>query len=59
MQEGFSLKQAKLRANVPRMARPIMRAVGPAPMDLSNASAVGRLGVRYGVTDVTTPDTLR
>ncbi|ETP27864.1 hypothetical protein F442_22851 [Phytophthora nicotianae P10297] len=42
MQEEFSLKQAKLHANVPRMARPIMRAEGPEPMDLSNASAVGR-----------------
>ncbi|ETO58721.1 hypothetical protein F444_22899, partial [Phytophthora nicotianae P1976] len=42
MQEEFSLKQAKLHANVPRMARPIMRAKGPEPMGLSNASAVDR-----------------
>ncbi|ETI43843.1 hypothetical protein F443_11331 [Phytophthora nicotianae P1569] len=39
MQEEFSLKQAKLHANVPRMARPTE---GPQPMDLSNALAVGR-----------------
>ncbi|ETO58837.1 hypothetical protein F444_22779, partial [Phytophthora nicotianae P1976] len=42
MQEEFSLKQANLHANVPRMARPVIRAEGPEPMDLSNASAVGR-----------------
>ncbi|ETO59105.1 hypothetical protein F444_22521 [Phytophthora nicotianae P1976] len=42
MQEEFCLKQAKLHANVPRMARPVIRAEGPEPMDLSNASAVGR-----------------
>lgn len=41
MQEEFSLKQAKLHTNVPRMARPVMRTEGPEPMDLSNASAVG------------------
>ncbi|ETO77715.1 hypothetical protein F444_07117 [Phytophthora nicotianae P1976] len=41
MQEEFSLKQAKLHVNVPRMARPIMRAEGPEPIDLSIASAVG------------------
>ncbi|ETI41425.1 hypothetical protein F443_13328 [Phytophthora nicotianae P1569] len=42
MQEEFSLKQAKLHANVPRMAHPMIRAEGPEPMDLLNASAVGR-----------------
>ncbi|ETO72394.1 hypothetical protein F444_11409 [Phytophthora nicotianae P1976] len=42
MQEEFSLKPAKLHANVPMMARPVIRAEGPEPMDLSNASAVGR-----------------
>ncbi|ETO62803.1 hypothetical protein F444_19347 [Phytophthora nicotianae P1976] len=42
MQGEFSLKQVKLHANVPRMARPVIRAEGPEPMDLSNASAVGR-----------------
>ncbi|ETP27611.1 hypothetical protein F442_23112 [Phytophthora nicotianae P10297] len=42
MQEEFSLKQVKLHANVSRMARQVMRAEGPEPMDLSNASAVGR-----------------
>ncbi|ETP49832.1 hypothetical protein F442_04735 [Phytophthora nicotianae P10297] len=42
MQEEFSLKQAKLHANVPRMARPIKGTEGPEPMDLSNAPGVGR-----------------
>ncbi|KAG3033586.1 hypothetical protein PC119_g5289 [Phytophthora cactorum] len=41
MQEEFSLRQAKLHANVPRMARPVMRMGGPEPMDLSNATATG------------------
>ncbi|KAG4063384.1 hypothetical protein PC123_g1792 [Phytophthora cactorum] len=41
MQEGFSLRQAKLHVNVPRMARPVMRTGGPEPMDLSNATAAG------------------
>ncbi|KAG2778334.1 hypothetical protein Pcac1_g7061 [Phytophthora cactorum] len=39
MQEEFSLRQAKLHVNVPRMARPVMRTGGPEPMDLSNATA--------------------
>ncbi|KAG3061507.1 hypothetical protein PI124_g22785 [Phytophthora idaei] len=41
MQEEFSLRQAKLHVNVPRMARPVMRTGGPEPMDLSNATAAG------------------
>ncbi|KAG3010880.1 hypothetical protein PC121_g15930 [Phytophthora cactorum] len=41
MQEEFSLRQAKLHANVPRMARPVMRTGGPEPMDLSSATAAG------------------
>ncbi|KAG3126119.1 hypothetical protein PI126_g22465 [Phytophthora idaei] len=43
MHEGFSvpLPQAKLHANVPRMARPVIRAGGPEPMDLSHATAAG------------------
>ncbi|KAG3006164.1 hypothetical protein PC120_g17540 [Phytophthora cactorum] len=38
MQEEFSLRQAKLHVNVPRMARPVMRTGGPEPMDLLNAT---------------------
>ncbi|KAG2781020.1 hypothetical protein PC129_g16669 [Phytophthora cactorum] len=41
MQEEFSLRQAKLHVNVPRMARPVMRTGGQEPMDLSNATAAG------------------
>ncbi|KAG4037776.1 hypothetical protein PC123_g26660 [Phytophthora cactorum] len=41
MQEEFSLRQAKLHVNVPRMARPVMRTGGPESMDLSNATAAG------------------
>ncbi|KAG3065084.1 hypothetical protein PC121_g11468 [Phytophthora cactorum] len=41
MQEEFSLRQAKLHVNVPRMARPVMRTGGPEPMDLSNATPAG------------------
>ncbi|KAG3201604.1 hypothetical protein PC128_g3775 [Phytophthora cactorum] len=41
MQEEFSLRQAKLHVNVPRMARPVMRTGGPEPMNLSNATAAG------------------
>ncbi|KAG4056614.1 hypothetical protein PC123_g8339 [Phytophthora cactorum] len=41
MQEEFSLRQAKLHVNVPRMARRVMRTGGPEPMDLSNATAAG------------------
>ncbi|KAG3145088.1 hypothetical protein C6341_g18520 [Phytophthora cactorum] len=41
MQEEFSLRQAKLHVNVPRMAHPVMRTGGPEPMDLSNATAAG------------------
>ncbi|KAG2904583.1 hypothetical protein PC117_g20997 [Phytophthora cactorum] len=41
MQEEFSLRQAKLHANAPRMARPVLRTGGPEPMDLSNATAAG------------------
>ncbi|KAG3051251.1 hypothetical protein PI124_g22864 [Phytophthora idaei] len=43
MQEEFSLRQAKLRVNMPRMARLVMRTGGPEPMDLSNATAAGHL----------------
>ncbi|KAG4051106.1 hypothetical protein PC123_g13667 [Phytophthora cactorum] len=42
IQEEFSLRQAKLQANVPRMARPVIRAGGPEPMDFSNATAAGQ-----------------
>ncbi|KAG3062407.1 hypothetical protein PI125_g24539 [Phytophthora idaei] len=41
MQEEFSLRQAKLHANVPRMARLVVRTGGPEPMDLSNATSAG------------------
>ncbi|GMF61267.1 unnamed protein product [Phytophthora fragariaefolia] len=43
MQEAFSLRQAKLHANVPRqMPRPVMKPTGgPEPMDLSSATAAG------------------
>ncbi|KAG3017837.1 hypothetical protein PC119_g10874 [Phytophthora cactorum] len=41
MQEEFSLRQAKLHVNVPRVARPVIRTGGPEPMDLSNATAAG------------------
>ncbi|KAG4054002.1 hypothetical protein PC123_g10866 [Phytophthora cactorum] len=41
MQEEFSLRQAKLHVNVPRMARPTIRTGGPEPMDLPNATASG------------------
>ncbi|KAG3072892.1 hypothetical protein PI125_g22389 [Phytophthora idaei] len=40
-QEEFSLRQAKLHVNVPRMTRPVMRTGDPEPMDLSNATAAG------------------
>ncbi|KAG4051825.1 hypothetical protein PC123_g12989 [Phytophthora cactorum] len=39
--EEFSLRQAYLRVNVQRMARPVIRTGGPEPMDLSNATAAG------------------
>ncbi|KAG3067582.1 hypothetical protein PI125_g23614 [Phytophthora idaei] len=41
MQEKFSLRQAKLHANVPRMARPVIRTDGTEPIDLSNATTAG------------------
>ncbi|KAG4225116.1 hypothetical protein PC116_g26439 [Phytophthora cactorum] len=41
MQEEFSLRQAKLHVNVPRVARPVIRTGGPEPMDLSNVTAAG------------------
>ncbi|GMF63566.1 unnamed protein product [Phytophthora fragariaefolia] len=43
MQEGFSLRQAKLHANIPRqMPRPAMKPTGgPEPMDDSSATAAG------------------
>ncbi|KAG3135738.1 hypothetical protein C6341_g21669 [Phytophthora cactorum] len=37
----FREYQAKLHANVPRMARPVMRTESPEPMDISNATAAG------------------
>ncbi|KAG4043995.1 hypothetical protein PC123_g20549 [Phytophthora cactorum] len=37
----FREYQAKLHANVPRMARPVMRTGSPEPMDISNATAAG------------------
>ncbi|GMF24346.1 unnamed protein product [Phytophthora fragariaefolia] len=42
MQEGFSLRQAKLHANVPRpMPRPVVKPTGgPEPMDHSSATAM-------------------
>ncbi|KAL4124847.1 hypothetical protein PRIC2_008441 [Phytophthora ramorum] len=43
MQEEFSLRQAKLHVNAPRlMPRPVVRpSGGPEPMDLSSATAAG------------------
>ncbi|GMF52224.1 unnamed protein product [Phytophthora fragariaefolia] len=43
MQEEFSLRQAKLHANVPRpVPRPVVKPTGgPEPMDLSSATAAG------------------
>ncbi|KAG3189630.1 hypothetical protein C6341_g2109 [Phytophthora cactorum] len=41
MQEEFSLRQAKLHVNVPRMARPVIRTGGPEPMDFSSTTAAG------------------
>ncbi|GMF39838.1 unnamed protein product [Phytophthora fragariaefolia] len=51
MQEGFSLRQAKLHANVPRqMPRPAMKPTGgPEPMDLSSAAGSQQ---RRGSTNV-------
>ncbi|GMF64240.1 unnamed protein product [Phytophthora fragariaefolia] len=53
MQEVFSLRQAKLHANVPRqMPRPAMKLTGgPEPMDLSCATAAGSQQ-RRGSTNV-------
>ncbi|GMF62515.1 unnamed protein product [Phytophthora fragariaefolia] len=53
MQEAFSLRQAKLHANVPRqMARSAMKPTGgPEPMDLSSATAAGSQQ-RRGSTNV-------
>ncbi|GMF46733.1 unnamed protein product [Phytophthora fragariaefolia] len=53
MQEGFSLQQAKLHANVPRqMPRPAMKPTGgPESMDLSSATAAGSQQ-RRGSTNV-------
>ncbi|GMF32451.1 unnamed protein product [Phytophthora lilii] len=45
MQEEFSLRQAKLHANVPSPARPTMtRTGGPEPMDLSSVNTTDRRG---------------
>ncbi|GMF62027.1 unnamed protein product [Phytophthora fragariaefolia] len=53
MQEEFSLRQAKLHANVPRpMPRPVMKpSGGPKPMDVSSATAAGSQQ-RRGSTNV-------
>ncbi|GMF36225.1 unnamed protein product [Phytophthora fragariaefolia] len=53
IQEEFSLRQAKLHANVPRqMPRPAMKPTGgPEPMDLSSATAAGSQQ-RRGPTNV-------
>ncbi|GMF25730.1 unnamed protein product [Phytophthora fragariaefolia] len=53
MQEGFSLRQAKPHANVPRpMPLPAMKPTGgPEPMDLSSATAAGSQQ-RRGSTNV-------
>ncbi|GMF40526.1 unnamed protein product [Phytophthora fragariaefolia] len=53
MQEVFSLRQAKLHANVPRqMPRPAMKPTGgPKPMDLSSATTAGPQQ-RRGTTNV-------
>ncbi|KAG3051283.1 hypothetical protein PI125_g26310 [Phytophthora idaei] len=63
MQEEFSLRQAKLHVNVPRMARPGMRTGGPEPMDLSNATVAGHQQRNNSSVrcffDADTPDTMR
>ncbi|KAG3147461.1 hypothetical protein PC128_g23789 [Phytophthora cactorum] len=62
MQEEFSLRQAKLHVNVPRMARPVMRTGGPERTDLSNATLLATssgTAVACGVSDADTPDTMR
>ncbi|KAG2961011.1 hypothetical protein PC119_g26240 [Phytophthora cactorum] len=41
MQDEFSLRQAKLHVNVPRMTCPVIRTRGPEPMDLLNATGTG------------------
>ncbi|GMF46576.1 unnamed protein product [Phytophthora fragariaefolia] len=53
MQEGFSLRQAKLHANVPRqMPRPIVKPTGgPEPMDLSSVAATGSQQRRGSTND--------
>ncbi|KAE9268003.1 hypothetical protein PF008_g31222 [Phytophthora fragariae] len=53
MQEGFSLRQAKLHVNAPRpMPRPIVKPTGgPEPMNLSSATAAGSQQ-RRGPTNV-------
>uniref|UniRef100_H3GYE8 Reverse transcriptase domain-containing protein n=1 Tax=Phytophthora ramorum TaxID=164328 RepID=H3GYE8_PHYRM len=53
MQEAFSLRQAKLHVNAPRlMPRPVARpSGGPEPMDLSRATAAGSQQ-RRGSTNV-------
>ncbi|KAL4175817.1 hypothetical protein KRP22_000776 [Phytophthora ramorum] len=53
MQEEFSLRQAKLHVNAPRlMPRPVVRpSGGPEPMDLSSATAAGSQQ-RRGSTNV-------
>ncbi|KAK1940705.1 hypothetical protein P3T76_008156 [Phytophthora citrophthora] len=42
MQEEFSRRQAKLHANAPRPARPVVKTGGPEPMDLSSATTAGQ-----------------
>uniref|UniRef100_H3GF65 Reverse transcriptase domain-containing protein n=2 Tax=Phytophthora ramorum TaxID=164328 RepID=H3GF65_PHYRM len=56
MQEEFSLRQAKLHVNAPRlMPRPVARpSGGPEPMDLSSATAAGSQQ-RRGSTSIAAP----
>ncbi|KAK1928553.1 hypothetical protein P3T76_015970 [Phytophthora citrophthora] len=42
MQEEFSRRQAKLHANAPRPARPVVKTGGPEPMDLSSVTTAGQ-----------------
>jgi hypothetical protein len=42
MQEEFSRRQAKLHANAPKPARPVVKTGGPEPMDLSSATTAGQ-----------------
>ncbi|KAG3231605.1 hypothetical protein PI124_g23300 [Phytophthora idaei] len=62
MQEEFSLRQAKLHVNVPRMARPVMRTGGPnlwTSRTLRLLVTSSGTTVACGVSDADTPDTMR